>query len=269
MQRNVFSAIRLEYSGNPTIKVSIDGTLVSTNALPYHSTFRGRRITLPEAISGYIPHLETLAAVTLQNEMFDALPIENYNIQQLFHYVEFGFRGADTLTPSLYLDGAAQEQTYDISTNIDTDVARIYFDKLAYGYIPHLFHNGTSTNDAEILWAKPVALPPRFYRGIRTHSEFQITYKGEVSLEWFLDGISLGTYTFDSTESLGLDSNDNPITGFITKTDKAYFPSGTIGHVLQYIHLNPEDGGRIYVVESDTTLGDLEQQAMSPQIGGL
>jgi hypothetical protein len=95
-----------------------------------------------------------------------------------------------------------------------------------------------------------VALPPRFYRGIRTHAEFQITYKGDVNIQWYLDGTSIGTYSFDSQNIV---------------TDKAYFSSGTIGHVLQYTHTNPEDGGKIYIVETDVTLADLEQQAMRPQ----
>ena len=250
MQRNVYSAFRLEYSGQPTVKVSVDGTLVSTIALPFHSTFRGRRMTIPESVSGYISHMETTSAINLQNESFEAVPIESFSQQQLFHYIEYGFRGAGNLVPTVYLDGSAQTQTYTITTTEDVDVARIYFNALAYGYIPHLFNNGTRTDDAEILWARPVALPPRFYRGIRTHAEFQITYKGNVNLEWFLDGTSIGTYNFSTTN---------------TVTEKAYFPSGTIGHVLQYIHKNPEDGGKVYIVETDVTLGDLEQQAMRPQ----
>ena len=250
MQRNIYSAIRLEYSQQPTIKVSVDGTLVSTIALPYQEKFKGRRITLPSSVSGYIPHMETLTAGLLQNENFEGVPIESFSQQQLFHYFEYAMRGAGTLVPKIYVDGTEQGQSYSISTSETVEVYRIYFDSLAYGYIPHMHNTGTSTADAEILWARPVALPPRFYRGIRTHSEFQITYKGNVEIQWYLDGISIGTYSFSSSN---------------TTTEKAYFQSGTIGHVLQYIHTNPEDGGKIYIVETDVTLADLEQQAMRPQ----
>jgi len=250
MQRSVYSAFRLEYSGQPTVIISVDGSLISTIALPFHSTFRGRRMTLPASVSGYISHMETASAINLQNENFEAVPIESFAQQQLFHYAEYGFRGNGNLVPKIFLDGSAQTQTYTITTQQNVDVARIYFNPLAYGYIPHIYNNGTSTDDAELLWTRFVALPPRFYRGIRTHAEFQITYKGDVNLEWFLDGTSIGTYDFSTTN---------------TVTEKAYFPSGTIGHVLQYTHVNPEDGGKVYIVETDVTLGDLEQQAMRPQ----
>jgi hypothetical protein len=254
MNRSVFQAIKVEYSGSPSITVSVDGSVLLNNiTLPTHDTFRGRRITLPNTVnsSGYISHLES-TSTQLQNEQFEAIPVESFSQQQLFHYYEIGFRGGSTLTPTIYLDSITpQTQSFNISTANTIDSIRIYFNALAYGYVPHIHSTSTSTNDAEILWAKPIALPPRFYRGIRTHAEFQITYKGDVDLEWFLDGVSIGTYT----DFLSLN----------TKTEKAYFQSGTIGHVLQYIHTNPEAGGKVYMVETDITLADLEQQSMRPQ----
>jgi len=249
MQLQVFQAVRLEYAQNPAITVNVDGSQVDTRTLPTQSTFKGRRVTLPVNVTGYIPHLES-TSTRLQNFQFDALPIESFNQQQLFHYFEVGFRGTGTLTPRIYLDGTIQAQNFNTSTSEATETIRVYFDALAYGYIPHIHNTGTSTADAEILWARPVALPPRFYRGIRTHAEFQITFKGDVTVQWYLDGTSIGTYSFSSTN---------------TTTEKAYFPSGTIGHVLQYTHTNPASGGKIYIVETDVTLADLEQQGMRPQ----
>ena len=249
MQLQVFQAVRLEYAQNPAITVNVDGSQVDTRTLPTQSTFKGRRVTLPVNVTGYIPHLES-TSTRLQNFQFDALPIESFNQQQLFHYFEVGFRGTGTLTPRIYLDGTIQTQNFNTSTSEATETIRVYFDALAYGYIPHIHNTGTSTADAEILWARPVALPPRFYRGIRTHAEFQITFKGDVTVQWYLDGTSIGTYSFSSTN---------------TTTEKAYFPSGTIGHVLQYTHSNPAGGGKIYIVETDVTLADLEQQGMRPQ----
>ena len=262
MNRTIYQAVRVEYSGSPNISVSVDALpLISAQTLPYHSTFRGRRITLPVTsnntslnYSGFISHLES-SSTQLQNENFEGVPIESFSQQQLFHYYDVGFRGT-SLQPEIYLDEVAQTKNFQtvngiattISTSKKADTVRVYFDQLAYGYIPHI-HNLALT-DAEILWARPVALPPRFYRGIRTHAEFQITYKGNVDVQWYLDGTSIGTYSFSSSN---------------TTTEKAYFQSGTIGHVLQYIHTNPEDGGKIYIVETDVTLADLEQQAMRPQ----
>lgn len=249
MQLQVFQAVRLEYAQNPAITVNVDGSQVDTRTLPTQSTFKGRRVTLPVNVTGYIPHLES-TSTRLQNFQFDALPIESFNQQQLFHYFDVGFRGSGTLTPRIYLDGTVQAQNFNTSTSETTETIRVYFDALAYGYIPHIHNTGTSTADAEILWARPVALPPRFYRGIRTHAEFQITFKGDVNVQWYLDGTSIGTYSFSSTN---------------TTTEKAYFQSGTIGHVLQYTHTNPQNGGKVYIVETDVTLADLEQQGMRPQ----
>ena len=262
MNRTIFQAVRVEYAGNPSITVSVDAQAVlSAYALPNHNTFRGRRITLPVLdgttklnYSGYISHLES-TSTQLQNETFEGVPIENFSQQQLFHYYDVGFRGT-SLQPEIYLDEVAQTKNFQIvnstattiSTTKQTDTVRVYFNELAYGYVPHI-HN-LATTDSEILWARPVALPPRFYRGVRTHAEFQITYKGNVDIQWYLDGTSIGTYSFSSSN---------------TTTEKAYFQSGTLGHVLQYIHTNPEDGGKIYIVETDVTLADLEQRAMTPQ----
>ena len=251
MNRNLFQALNVEYSGSPIITVSIDGTALLTDLqMPTHSTFRRRRITLPmtDNTSGFVAHLES-SSTQLQNEIFEGVPVESFSQQQLFHYYELGFRGGD-VNPRIYLDSnTPQSQNFTISTTQFADNIRVYFDPLAYGFIPHI-HHATTTAEGEILWARPVALPPRFYRGVRTHAEFQITYKGDVELEWHLDGISKGTYIF---------SNNN------TTTEKAYFPAGTVGHVLQYTHKNPEVGGKVYVVETDVTLADLEQQAMRPQ----
>lgn len=256
MQLQVFQSLKVEYTESPTLKVSLDGSsFLSGFDLPVHTTFRGRRITLPPSAIGYLPHIEVTDSTLLQNEQFEAVPIENFSQQQLFHYYELGFRtgtndGNNVLTPKIYLDSTEQTQTFSIDTNLATDTTRIYFDALAYGYIPHVHNVASSSNDAEILWARPVALPPRFYRGVRTHAEFQITYQGSVTLQWYLDGISIGTYTFSSSN---------------TVTEKAYFPAGTIGHVLQYTHTNPEASGKVYIVETDITLADLEQRTMLPQ----
>jgi len=266
MNRLVYQAVRVEYANQPTLKISIDGNSVTNMerfTLPNHSTFRGRRITFPVSVNGYVPHIEVVPSTQggtsyqslLQNENFETVPIENFNQQQLFHYYDIGVRGdgVNSGTLSVYLDGVAQTQeaspvTYTPAN--DTETIRAYFNALAYGYIPHIHSSGSTAVDFEILWARPVALPPRFYRGIRTHSEFQITYKGDVQIEWYLDGVSVGTYNFNSSN---------------TVTEKAYFPSGTIGQVLQYIHENPQAGGKIYMIETDITLADLEQQAMRPQ----
>lgn len=273
MNRNVFQAVRVEYSKQPTLKVSVDGTQITNMGaftLPNHDSFRGRRITLPVSTNGYIPFLEVVGLSgaspqsLLQNEQFEGLPIESFSAQQLFHYYDVGIRGSASGTLTIYLDGSSQSQqvTYTPQQSGVTDNIRVYFNELSYGYIPHIHNTGSTSADFEILWARPVALPPRFYRGVRTHSEFQITYKGDVDIQWFLDGESIGTYNFNSQTTIDSQSV------FVTETKKDYFQSGTIGHVLQYKHTNPEEGGKVYMIETDITLGDLEQQAMRPQVEG-
>jgi len=247
MNRRIFQAFRVEYARSPQVTVSVDGAeVLARGALPNHTTFKGRRITLPAASSGYIPHLES-TATQLLNHVFEGPEVEQYNQQQLYHYIELGYRGSDLATRN-YLDEVEQSQATTISTGKAVDTVRVYFDELAYGFVPHI-HN-TAANDSEILWARPMSLPPRFYRGIRTHAEFQITYVGTVDIDWYLDGVLKHSYEFTSTE---------------VKTEKAYFPSGTVGHVLQYRHTNPEEGGRVYSIETDITLADLEQQSMTEQ----
>ena len=76
MQLQVFQAVRVEYSQQPTIQVNVDGSQVDSRQLPSQSTFRGRRITLPVNTVGYISHLES-STTRLQNHTFEALPIES------------------------------------------------------------------------------------------------------------------------------------------------------------------------------------------------
>jgi hypothetical protein len=249
MNRNIFPSIQVEYAGSPSITVSVDGTnLLANSQLPTHSSFRGRRVTLPALGVGYITHLES-DSTQLQNYVFEAAAIESYSTQALYHYYEVGYRGAN-LQLQIYLDSTAQAQTVTLgSANVAIDTVRVYFDQLAFGFIPHIHNIANSTYDGEVLWARPVALPPRFFRGIRTHAEFQITYVGDVTLQWYLDGEEQGDpYVLPTVSS--------------TTTEKLYFPAGTIGHILQYRVTNPT-AGRVYVVETDVTLADLEQQTMT------
>lgn len=256
MNRVLFTALRVEYVAAPSITVSVDGINIMTSVnLPNHDSFRGRRLTLPVATSGYIGHLSS-SSTSLLNYVFETVPVESFLEQQLFHYYEIGFRGTGTLRPQVYVDGDAKDTLYTVATKKEnstseaTETMRLYFDPISYGFVPHIHNIGDSAADSEILWAIPRALPPRFYRGIRTHAEFQITYRGSVELQWYLDGVAIDkVYNLTSTA---------------TKTEKLYFPSGTVGYVLQYRVLNPT-AGKVFVVETDRTLSDLEQRTMSQQ----
>lgn len=251
MLRNVYRSITMQYATGAHIYVSLDGGIVLDAQLPHQMSFRGRRVTLP-LNDGYVAHLECDEQL-LTNYEFEAEPISKFQQQQLFHYYEVGYRGIglgdNPLELHIYVDGAEQEQILTVTQDAElTKTIRVYFDKLAYGYIPHI-HNATTSSDGEVLWARPIALPPRFFRGVRTHAEFQVTYKNDVTLQWYLDGVEHGDpYVLPTVSS--------------TTTEKQYFPSGTIGHVLQYRVTNPTEG-TVFVVETDVTLADLEQQTMT------
>ena len=251
MERNIHRAVYVEYAGTPQILISIDGQALVEPQLSHHDSFRGRRVTMP-VNNGFVPHLEC-STTQLQNYGFQADPLTGYQQQQLFQYYEVGYRGTSLsdspLELHVYVDGSEQDQVVTITQDVEQlQTARVYFDKLAYGFVPHL-HSVNMASDGEVLWARPVALPPRFYRGIRTHAEFQITYSGDVTIQWYLDGVEQGDPYVLPTVST-------------TTTEKLYFPAGTIGHILQYRVTNPT-AGRVYVVETDVTLADLEQQTMT------
>jgi len=246
--KSFFPAVRLQYSGSPTFVATVDGTTIYNNTLPTLSSLQERRLTLPFLQLGSFAQYKFSVDDPSFQCQFEKIDSTNFTQQTLFHHYDIGFVGQ--ITPKIYLDSTtvAQAQTYTSPSAAFIQNIRCYFNPLAYGYVPHI--DNTNLN-GEVLWARPIALPPRFFRGIRTHSEFQITFQGDVDIEWFLDGTSIGTYTFSSITNV---------------TEKAYFPASTIGNVLQYSHTNPEVGGKIYTVETDVTLGDLEQQNMRPQV---
>jgi len=244
--KKYYPAVQLQYSGSPTLSLRFDGGSPVVITLPAQVHARHRRLTLPTMQFGVFSQYQYNTTDPAALCQFESLAATAFQEQQLFHYFEFGYRGAVTLECDI--DGVGQSQSYSLSTTKLTDTHRLYFNPLAYGFVPHI-HNSNS-GDGEILWARPMSLPPRFFRGVRTHAEFQITYVGTVDIDWYLDGVLKHSYEFTSTE---------------VKTEKAYFPSGTVGHVLQYRHTNPEEGGRVYSIETDITLADLEQQSMTEQ----
>ena len=250
--RKYYPAVHLQYSGSPTLTLRFDGGSPLVLPLPPHVHVRHRRLTLPTMQFGVFPQYQYNTTDPAALCQFESLAATAFQEQQLFHYFEFGYRGAVTLACAI--DGLGQSQSYSLSTTKLTDTHRLYFNPLAYGFVPHI-HNSNS-GDGEILWARPMSLPPRFYRGLRTHAEFQIVFSGRVELNWYLDGNRLDhNYVFE----------DN--TGK-TMTEKEYFPSGTLGHVLQYVQINNPSEGKIFSVETDVTLADLEQQSMSQQPEG-
>ena len=253
MPRQVFNAVNLSYEGQPTISVTIDGVSVVTNQqMPSHSVNRNRRMELPPGMIGYTGQLQSTFTGSLQSQ-FEAVPEGNYASQQLLHFFEVQFAG--TVKLELYADEIRKTVNGSADTDVTLtardsrkqDIRRVYFPPLTYGWVPQLKHLVDSTQDGQVLNSTLRALPSRFSRGEKEHSEIQVTHQGDVTLEVFIDGSLLDSYTFEAD---GYDAN-----AFVT--EKEYLPSGAMGNVLQWIQT--DGSGEVAMFETNTTLTDRDQ----------
>ena len=253
MPRQVFHALNMRYKGQPTLSVTIDGTAKVTNQqMPSHSVMRNRRMELPAGVVGFVPQIQSTFTGALSTE-FEGVPEGQYVQQQLFHFFEVQFDG--TVKLELYSDEVLQGLNNSGETNITLtvrdskkqDTRRVYFPALTYGWVPQLKHVVNSAQDGQIYKSTLRSLPSRFSRGEKEHSEIQVTHQGDVTIDVFLDGKILDTYSFDA------DPYDND--AFIT--EKEYLPAGCTGNVLQWIQ---KDGtGEVAMFETNTTLTDRDQ----------
>ena len=171
----------------------------------------------------------------------------------MFHFFEVQFDG--TVNLEIYSDEVLQVLNNSGETNITLtvrdskkqDTRRVYFPALTYGWVPQLKHVVNSAQDGQVYKSTLRSLPSRFSRGEKEHSEIQVTHQGDVTIDVFLDGKILDTYSFDA------DPYDND--AFIT--EKEYLPAGCTGNVLQWIQ---KDGtGEVAMFETNTTLTDRDQ----------
>ena len=59
-ERQIFQAVMGEYTGSPSITVSVDGGAVLSNTvLPTQSTRQTRIVSLPAGVIGYVPQITT------------------------------------------------------------------------------------------------------------------------------------------------------------------------------------------------------------------
>ena len=259
-QRVVFQSIIIEYSGQPKVSFSVDGTeKLAESTLPNHPVRQTRRFYLPVGCSGYTGQLfinpEFKDIVDYQIE---SSPEEKFRSNILYHYYDVSFTGTISLKISLdeqalrVNNGTITEVKFEPRDNKTQDNRKIFFPQLSYGYIPHIQQSIKSTETGQVLSAVPVAMPPQFTKGLRTHSEFQVTYQGKCHLEIFMDGAKI----FHGW----LPEHKVPQDGGYT-TLKEYLPSGTNGNVLQW--LQSAGDGEIVLFETDMTLADQEQPNIS------
>ena len=253
MPRQVFHALNMRYKGQPTLSVTIAATAkVSSQQMPSHSVMKNRRMELPAGVVGYVPQIQSTFTGALTTE-FEPTPEGQYAQQQLFHFFEVQFDG--TVELEIYSDEVRQVPNNSGETSITLtvrdskkqDTRRIYFPALTYGWVPQLKHVVNSAQDGQVYKSMLRSLPSRFSRGEKEHSEIQVTHQGDVTLDVFLDGKIMDTYSFDA------DSYDK--NAFIT--EKEYLPAGCVGNVLQWIQ---KDGtGEVAMFETNTTLTDRDQ----------
>ena len=250
-QRQVFQDLIVEYSGTPSISVTVDGSSKLSNlALPTHSNRQTRIVSLPQGVIGYVPQLTT-SHTDIFRYQFRGVPEGQYSQQNIYHFWQITFQG--TVDIGLFMDETVKNPNDGGSTTItlspresrSQDTRRVYYPPLSYGYVPHLRHFVSSTNSGQILNAVPQPLPPKYYRGLREHSEIRVTHEGLVRFNVYLDGEKLADYQFDESSS-----ND-----FVTQ--KEYLPAGSSGQVLQWIQDTGD--GEIAIFESDITLLDKEE----------
>ena len=262
-ERQVFQSLLIEYLGKPTIKVTIDGTHVLTASgkmLPNHTVRQTRRISLPRGAHGYVAQFSS-NDTDITRFQFEATPESKFRENILFHYYEIMFN--KSLQIRLYMDEVRIKPNSSINEVLslaprqgrDQDTIKVYFPALTYGYIPHIEQVVSSVQSGQILSSKPVALPPKYYKGLKSHTEYQVTYQGNVEMALFMDGELLSREWLPEV----LIPQDG---GY--KTHKDYFPSNSSGQVLQWVQTGGD--GDIALFETDQTLLDVEQpQQQTPQ----
>jgi len=257
-ERKVFQSLLLEYVGEPTVKVTIDGDDIMTatgKALPNHAVRKTRRVSLPKGSSGYVAQMSCDTTDVVRHQ-FEAVPESQFQTNNLFQYFEITFN--NNLQVKMYIDETpvmpnnSSKKTLSLipRRGKKQDTRKIYFPPLTYGYVPHIEQVISSAQKGQVLSARPITLPPKYFRGLKTHSEYQVTYQGDVELAVYIDGEML----FKEWLPEILIPQDG---GY--KTHKDYLPAGATGQVLQWVQL---DGtGDIALFETDVTQLDQEPPA--------
>jgi len=261
--RKVFQSVMLEYLGKPTIKATVDGSNILTTTgktLPERTVRQTRRVSLPAGSHGYVAQMSAdLTEVT--RHQFEAVSESQYRDNTLFHYYEVTFHQG--LQIKMFIDEVSVKPNNNTNKVLSLkprngrkqDTVKVYFPPLSYGYIPHIEQVISSAQKGQILASRAVALPVKYYKGLKSHAEYQVTYQGEVELALFMDGELLSKEWLPEI----LIPQDG---GY--KTHKDYLPANSAGQVLQWVQTDGD--GDIALFETDQTLLDMEQpQQQTPQ----
>lgn len=260
--RQILDSVILHYEGQPSsITITLDGATVSTiTDLPNHTQYKTRRVSVPSGFVGFVPQFSTNSTTRVDVE-FVLIPIGTYQAQQIWHYYEVTYSGNITVDVDLDENNVVSSKSLTLPNVANTTNAKkshtrkVYLPPLSFGYVPH-FRNATA-DAGDIIYAKPVALPLQYYQGERNLSEGQITYIGDVTVQFYYDGRKL-----DRPYSFKKQTHSNGLEKYVT--EKFYFPSGSTGHIFQWEQTTGD--GDIAKVETDATLGATDLQ---PQVPGL
>ena len=111
--------------------------------------------------------------------------------QRLWHYVEITIEGAEgnSVTVTGLIDGVSSlnaNNTITIPAGKTQITRKVYFNSMAFGYVPHI-KNGLS-DTAQMIHVKPVSLPLETYSRLRNSSRVWVTYIGNVTFQFSVDG---------------------------------------------------------------------------------
>ena len=145
-ERNVFQSLLIEYTGKPTIKVTVDGDNVLTSTgrmLPEHLVRQTRRISLPKGSHGYVAQMSSdLTDIT--RYQFESKPESSFRENVLYHYYELTFN--KNLQVKLFMDEVSIKPNNSTDKSVtlkprngrNQDTMKVYFHHLRMGIYPML-----------------------------------------------------------------------------------------------------------------------------------
>lgn len=244
-QRQIFTAIQVDYVGTPTITVSLDGVegnVFNAVALPTHTKRKSRRVTLPEKTIGHVIQA-SFAGADLVRHQFESTADEAFRTKQLFQAFDVTFEGVINL--QLFVDGVQKNilngedaPTATPLSSSEQKTVGLFFPAQTFGYIPHLFNATSDTGN--VIAATPKALPVEAYTRLRQSTRVWVTYNGAVTFQFFVDGTGLFTGGKTLTDTQGK-----------PKTENFRLPGGK-GNIWQWAQIG--GSGEIFAVETDESM---------------
>ena len=247
----------LNYSGSVGgVSLYCDGNLKQTlTGLPEHDYHLTRRVSFNAGFAGFVNQLYSDHDGVLDYTLIETTVTE-YSTQQLWHYFEVTYNGEVEVT--VFLDEKKVDDESKLTlpnilnygagvTQRQTHTAKVFLPPLAFGRVPHIVTNDSKRG--QILSMAPVALPSRFYNKVQSVDEVQVTYKGDIWVSFYMDGVQLG-------KSYHLNSDIDKDGEGIYKSERLYLSEGGTGTVFQW--RQTAGSGDVVVVETNATLADME-----------